>query len=74
MPHHYIMTYNHILHEETTSDEEGGEMDYVLAFEDEDDDEDEDMDAEALESELPGLLTDAQKDIDEVVPQRQEDL
>jgi hypothetical protein len=65
MPHHFILTYNHILHEEET-DEEPGEMD-VLGFDDDDDDDD-DMDMDPVEDELPGLLTDAQKDIEDVIP------
>ena len=67
MPHHFILTYNHILHTAEDSDGDDGqeEMEYVMY--DDDDDEDED-DSDTDQSELPGLLTDAQKDIEDVVP------
>lgn len=67
MPHHFILTYNHILHEEDISDDEGpGEMD-VLGYDEDDDDDDLDMDP-VEDDELPGLLTDAQKEIEDVIP------
>lgn len=65
MPHHFILTYQHILHDEET-DEEPGSTD-VLGYDD-DDDEEEEEDMDPVEDELPGLLTDAQKDIEDVLP------
>ncbi|KAH8173172.1 f-box-like domain-containing protein [Sarocladium implicatum] len=67
MPHHFILTYNHILHTAEDSDDDGQEeMEYVLGYDDEDDEDDDDSDMD--QSELPGLLTDAQRDLEDVVP------